>query len=236
MKNIGLIAVILFVFWAFNSNAQINDLQGYSLKGKVKRIISLKYDNVLFFNGEWQPYDSTDLAGATSEHFNLAGNIDTTLTELVDSSGYSNQFLLVNEYIENRKIASKYFNQRKKLIEKDSYKWVDDSTYEITTLDSTGKMIMITKSWYHKDGKEYKTEYKRFKKNEIFTQEKYICFYDSKGHLRQANYDDEKLKTKYTILYSLIDMDEKENCVKAILLNATDCTVKELVIRKIEYY
>lgn len=215
---------------------QHTDLKEYGLKGKVKRITTMHFKDVMFSNGQWMPTSFEKIQYTTVWHFNEQGFLDTSKTSLYLHPDTLGTNILIYEFKNGKKISGKYFNYRGLLTELYKITWSDQYTYSTITTDTNGTKTLESTSWLNKSFRDNKGEYKSYENGQITLYEKYSNIFDTTGLLIKAEFINVTENKNYSILYKHSKFDKYGNPTMTTQINITDGTIKKMTIRRIEYY
>lgn len=228
--------IIFLLVLKITAFGQHTDIKEYGLKGKVKRITTMHYKDVMFSNEQWMPASFENVNYTTVWHFNEQGFIDTAETTLLVNPDSLVTNTLIYEFKNGKKIYGKYFDYRGVLTEQYNVIWTDKFSYTTTTTDRSGKKTFESTSWLNKDFRDNKGEYKSFENGKIVFHEKYSDIFDTNGQLVKAEFTNLTENKTYFVLYKHSKFDRNNNPTVTTQINISDGTIKKMTIRRIEYY
>ena len=231
-----ILTISLIFALANNIFAQHTDLKEYGLKGKVKRITTMHYTDVMFVDGQWMPISFEAFSLKTMLHFNEQGYIDTSMTSFFFEPESLVSNTLAYEFKNGKKVSGKYYDFSGMLIQHHQISWTDQYTYTTTATDINGIKLFESTSWLNDAYRDIKGDYKSYQNGELIFYEKYSDIFDENGQLIEAEFTNVLENKKYHVLYKHIEFDKNNNPTISTLINITDGTIKKMILREIEYY
>ncbi len=121
---------------------------------------------------------------------------------------------------------------------KELYKINQTNQYTYTTIatDTNGAKSYESTSFFDKNFRDNKGEYKIYENGEVTLYEKYSDIFDTTGLLIKAEFVNITENKNYTVLYKHSEFDKHNNPTVTTQINITDGTIKKMTIREIEYY
>jgi len=228
---------LLFFVACKNEVSHHTDLKEYGLKGKIKKITTFNYEDIILKGDEWQPVDTSVGTFKTEIVLNKNGNIELLSTGSMARNSASLPQNVTSTYsYENGMKSGKHYENG---IEKGtiSYEWTDKKSYKIISYNKSGKILFTSKIQLTDSFRDSSGEFRLFDGGDTLVYgHTYENILDSENRLVRGIRTDLKSKERKETNFTYKQLDKSNNPLIIYLSYEKGDKPYRISLRTYEYY
>jgi len=232
-QKVGLIFLLIH-FFSCVSKERPNDLKEYGYLGDVKKITSIRYENLKKNGGNWV-IKKDKIIYKQEKYFNKNGNaFQVKYFYPIDINSWEEQILNI-KFKDGLKDSYEIVDNKGNFIESAKYIWLDEMNYKAIAERMNGAKL-ISYSKLNDDYRDLSGGFQYFLNDSLIESEKYVNNFKSNGRYSGSDYMDEIKNIEYSIVKNIVEKDNNGNATFFTIEFKESAKVKYLETREFEYY